>query len=55
MKEVGFEGTLEEFLQHLKDDPQFYLDKKVEIWRIKFRTFILKQKLWSRNFNDFLG
>ncbi len=30
MKEVGFEGTLEEFLQHLKDDPQFYMDKKVK-------------------------
>jgi hypothetical protein len=33
MKEVGFEGTLEEFMQSLKDDPQFYLDKKV-----RFRT-----------------
>lgn len=29
MKEVGFEGTLEDFLKHLKEDPQFYLQKKV--------------------------
>ena len=28
MKEVGFDGTLEQFLQHLKNDPQFYVDKK---------------------------
>ena len=49
MKEVGFEGTLEEFLQHLKNDPQFYLDKKVEHLKHEISAvhliFIIR-KLW---------
>lgn len=31
MNEVGFEGTLNEFFEYLKDDPQFYFAEREEI------------------------
>ena len=31
MKEVGFQGTFEEFLQFLRSDQRFYFDKKVRV------------------------
>lgn len=41
MAEVGFQGTLEEFFQHLRTDPQFYYKTPDEL----FRAYVVAAKL----------
>ena len=50
MEDVGFEGTLEEFLKFLREDPQFYYNDKVKKYFISFRKTInrtiLDLRIW---------
>lgn len=50
MEDVGFEGTLEEFLKFLREDPQFYYSDKVKKYFISFRKTInrtiLDLRIW---------
>jgi len=41
MKEVGFKGTLQEFFQHLRTDPQFYYKTPDEL----FRAYVYTAKM----------
>jgi uncharacterized protein (DUF885 family) len=41
MKEVGFQGTLQEFFQHLRTDPQFYYKTPDEL----FRAYVYTAKM----------
>ena len=41
MKEVGFKGTLQEFFQHLRTDPQFYYGTPDEL----FRAYVYTAKM----------
>ena len=33
IEEVGFEGSFQEFLEHLRTDPQFYFDNPDDLYR----------------------
>ncbi|XP_028411003.1 uncharacterized protein LOC114533632 [Dendronephthya gigantea] len=50
MEQVGFEGTLEEFLEHLKNDSQFYMDNKDEFMALYNNTCAEIDKLMPTYF-----